>query len=347
MSEIELRNISKSYDGKTYSVKNLKLKIEEGEFIVLVGPSGCGKSTTLRMIAGLEAITSGELLIAGEKVNDKAPKDRNLAMVFQDYALYPHMTVYKNMAYPLKMEKLPKDEIDQKIQEAARLLGIEAYLDRRPKELSGGQKQRVALGRAIVRQPQAFLMDEPLSNLDAKLRSQMRYEISKLHRRLQTTMVYVTHDQTEAMTMGDRIVVMDQGEVQQIASPTEIYEDPANRFVAEFLGTPKMNFIPAQELAQSLVDIPAPLVNQTGIDFGIRPENLSLKDGSRYRVSLIENLGGSLYVYLDHQQFPDQHLIIEIPAKEAVEEGKTYDLAVDDWQKVRAFSQETTLAVEI
>lgn len=345
MSEIELRNISKSYDGKTYSVKDLNLKIQEGEFVVLVGPSGCGKSTTLRMIAGLEAITSGDLLIAGEKINDKAPKDRNLAMVFQDYALYPHMTVYKNMAYPLKMEKFPKDEIDEKIQKAAQLLGLEAYLDRRPKALSGGQKQRVALGRAIVREPQAFLMDEPLSNLDAKLRSQMRYEISKLHRRLQTTMVYVTHDQTEAMTMGDRIVVMDQGEVQQIGSPKEIYEEPANRFVAEFLGTPKMNFVPAQELTQSFAAIPAHLAAKTGVDFGIRPENLSLKAGDHYRVVLIENLGGTQYVYLEHQDFAQQNLIIEIPSKEKVQEGKLYDLTVDDWQKVRTFSQETGQAV--
>ncbi|MGF7060451.1 ABC transporter ATP-binding protein [Brassicibacter mesophilus] len=241
MAKVVLKNIKKVYPGNVVAVKDFNMDIEDKEFVVLVGPSGCGKTTTLRMIAGLEEISDGELYIGDKLVNDVAPKDRDIAMVFQNYALYPHMTVYDNMAFGLKLRKMPKAEIDEKVREAARILDIESLLDRKPKALSGGQRQRVALGRAIVRQPKVFLMDEPLSNLDAKLRVQMRTEISKLHNKLQTTFVYVTHDQTEAMTMGTRIVIMKDGFVQQIDSPQNAYEHPANKFVAEFIGSPQMN----------------------------------------------------------------------------------------------------------
>ena len=231
MSAIELRKVCKSYDHQTMAVKDFSLAIKDGEFLVIVGPSGCGKSTTLRMIAGLEQVSSGELLIDQVSMTDQVPQKRNLAMVFQEYALYPHLTVYKNLAYPLKIKKQSKAVIDEKVRQTAKLLGIESLLMRKPKQLSGGQKQRVALGRALVRDPHAFLMDEPLSNLDAKLRIQMRYEIARLHRQLQATIIYVTHDQTEAMSMGDRIVVMNHGEIQQIGTPEEIYHQPNNLFV--------------------------------------------------------------------------------------------------------------------
>ena len=233
MANVSLRHIYKIYDGGVTAVTDFNLEIADKEFIILVGPSGCGKSTTLRMIAGLEDISKGELYIGDMLANDVAPKDRDIAMVFQNYALYPHMTVYDNMAFGLKLRKTPKDEIKRRVEEAARILGIEQYLDRKPKALSGGQRQRVALGRAIVRDPKVFLLDEPLSNLDAKLRAQMRTEISKLYQRLGTTFIYVTHDQTEAMTMGDRIVVMKDGYIQQIDTPTNLYNDPVNQFVAD------------------------------------------------------------------------------------------------------------------
>ncbi len=235
----------KIVDGGVLAVEDFNLEIKDREFIVLVGPSGCGKSTTLRMIAGLEEITQGELYIDGALVNDIAPKDRDIAMVFQNYALYPHMTVYDNMAFSLKIKKVPKDEIDKKVREAAEVLDITQYLDRKPKALSGGQRQRVAIGRAIVRNPKVFLMDEPLSNLDAKLRNQMRAEIIKLRQRIDTTFIYVTHDQTEAMTLGDRIVIMKDGAVQQVGTPQEVFEHPANLFVAGFIGMPQMNFFDA------------------------------------------------------------------------------------------------------
>jgi len=243
MAGVKLKNIYKKYPGGVTAVNDFNLDIADKEFVVLVGPSGCGKSTTLRMIAGLEEITSGELLIDGKLVNDIAPKDRDIAMVFQNYALYPHMTVFENMAFGLKLRKTPKGEIKKRVQEAARILEIEHLLDRSIKALSGGQRQRVALGRAIVREPKVFLMDEPLSNLDAKLRAQMRTEIIKLHQRLQTTIIYVTHDQTEAMTMGSRIVVMKDGYIQQVESPQLLYEKPVNMFVAGFIGSPQMNFL--------------------------------------------------------------------------------------------------------
>ncbi len=245
MASLSLRGIYKKYPGGVVAVSDVNLEIRDKEFIILVGPSGCGKSTTLRMIAGLEEISEGELYIGDRLVNDIAPKDRDIAMVFQNYALYPHMTVFENMAFGLKLRKVPKDEIARKVEEAARILDLSHLLDRKPKAMSGGQRQRVALGRAIVRSPKVFLLDEPLSNLDAKLRAQMRTEISKLHKKLGTTFIYVTHDQTEAMTMGDRIVVMKDGFVQQIDTPQALYENPVNKFVAGFLGSPQMNFIDA------------------------------------------------------------------------------------------------------
>lgn len=248
MASVSLKGIYKKYPGNVVAVSDFNIEIKDKEFIILVGPSGCGKSTTLRMIAGLEEISDGELYIGDRLVNDIAPKDRDIAMVFQNYALYPHMTVFENMAFGLKLRKIPKDQIAKKVEEAARILDIAHLLDRKPKALSGGQRQRVALGRAIVREPQVFLLDEPLSNLDAKLRAQMRTEISKLHKRLGTTFIYVTHDQTEAMTMGDRIVVMKDGFIQQIDTPTNLYNHPVNQFVAGFIGSPQMNFIDAKLL---------------------------------------------------------------------------------------------------
>src|SRR5690554_2244623 len=242
MASVTLKNITKVYDGNVTAVSDFNLDIADKEFIVLVGPSGCGKSTTLRMVAGLEEITEGELYIGDKLMNDVAPKDRDIAMVFQNYALYPHMTVYDNMAFGLKLRKFNRAEIDKRVREAARILDIEHLLDRKPKALSGGQRQRVALGRAIVREPRVFLMDEPLSNLDAKLRVQMRTEISKLHHKLNTTFIYVTHDQTEALTMGTRIVVMKDGFIQQIDNPQTLYDEPVNQFVAGFIGSPQMNF---------------------------------------------------------------------------------------------------------
>ena len=246
MASLSLKNVTKKYPNGFVAVKDFNLEIADKEFIIFVGPSGCGKSTTLRMIAGLEDISSGELYIDGKLVNDVEPKDRDIAMVFQNYALYPHMSVYDNMAFGLKLRKTPKDEIDKKVHDAAKILDLEHLLDRKPKALSGGQRQRVAMGRAIVRSPKVFLMDEPLSNLDAKLRGQMRVEISKLHQRLETTIIYVTHDQTEAMTLGTRIVVMKDGVVQQVDSPQNLYDKPCNKFVAGFIGAPQMNMIDAQ-----------------------------------------------------------------------------------------------------
>ncbi len=295
MSSLNLKNIYKVYPSGVTAVTDFNLDIEDKEFIVFVGPSGCGKSTTLRMIAGLEEISAGELYIDGVLVNNRAPKDRDIAMVFQNYALYPHMTVYDNMAFGLKLRKMPKPEIDQRVKEAARILGIEMYLSRKPKALSGGQRQRVALGRAIVREPKVFLLDEPLSNLDAKLRSQMRTEITKLHNRLATTFIYVTHDQVEAMTMGTRIVVMKDGFMQQVDTPINLYDYPINQFVAGFIGTPQMNFFTGKltgtktkvniEFGMEKIPLPADkiklIVNlekylNTGreIIFGIRPEDL-------------------------------------------------------------------------
>ena len=292
MASISLRHIFKVYPGNVTAVSDFNLEIDDKEFIILVGPSGCGKSTTLRMIAGLEEISKGELYIGDKLVNDVAPKDRDIAMVFQNYALYPHMTVYKNMAFGLQLRKTPKEEIDRKVHEAAKVLDIEHLLNRKPKALSGGQRQRVALGRAMVRDPAVFLLDEPLSNLDAKLRTAMRSEITKLHKRLGTTFVYVTHDQTEAMTMGDRIVVMKDGFIQQVDTPQNLYDKPCNIFVAGFIGSPQMNFLDvtiqkkgggyAAMFGDHEIKIPAGKADAGTLDayvgrtatLGIRPENL-------------------------------------------------------------------------
>lgn len=302
------------------AVQDFNIDIKDKEFIVLVGPSGCGKSTTLRMIAGLEDITGGELYIDNNLVNDIAPKDRDIAMVFQNYALYPHMSVWENMAFPLKLAKVPKDEIAKRVSEAAQILGITEYLDRKPKALSGGQRQRVAIGRAIVREPKVLLMDEPLSNLDAKLRNQMRAEIIKLHHRLDTTFIYVTHDQTEAMTLGDRIVIMKDGVVQQIGTPQEVFDHPANLFVAGFIGVPQMNFYDAElikngdnyEVKLEGVCVPLPEVKQEKlrkndvkpgqITLGVRPDNLMLsktKDNAiTGRIDVSEMMGSSIHFHV-------------------------------------------------
>jgi multiple sugar transport system ATP-binding protein len=321
MAEIVLAHVSKSYPDGATAVKDLSITIADGEFIILVGPSGCGKSTTLNMIAGLEDISSGELQIGGDRVNEKAPKDRDIAMVFQSYALYPHMTVRQNIAFPLTLAKMKKAEIAQKVEDTAKILDLTDFLDRKPAQLSGGQRQRVAMGRAIVRKPKAFLMDEPLSNLDAKLRVQMRGEIARLQSRLGTTTIYVTHDQTEAMTLGDRVVVMRAGIAQQIGTPEELYERPANLFVAGFIGSPAMNFFPATltdvgvrlpfgdvTLTQEVHDVIATHPTPKNVIVGVRPEHLedaALLDGyARIRalsfaaqVDIIESLGADKYVY--------------------------------------------------
>ena len=320
MAAVSLKNICKIYDGGVKAVDNVNIEIEDKEFVVLVGPSGCGKSTTLRMVAGLEDISSGTLTIDGKVMNDVPPKDRDIAMVFQNYALYPHMTVYDNMAFGLKIRKFPKEEIDQRVREAAKLLDIEALLDRKPKALSGGQRQRVAVGRAIVRNPKVFLFDEPLSNLDAKLRVQMRAEISNLHNRLQATMIYFTHDQVEALTMADKIVVMKLGVIQQIGGPMELYNEPDNKFVAGFIGSPPMNFIVVDvvkdngktylvspsfrlETTEAQAKFLSPYVGKK-VTFGIRPEDVEYshqsQDGKTINgnVSVVEPLGSETQVYV-------------------------------------------------
>lgn len=280
MAKVTLKGVFKKYPsekgGEVVAVRDFNLEIKDREFIVFVGPSGCGKSTTLRMIAGLEEISSGDVFIGERQVNDVPPKDRDIAMVFQNYALYPHMSVYDNMAFGLKLRKTPKDEIRSRVMEAAQILGITDYLERKPKALSGGQRQRVAVGRAIVRKPSVFLFDEPLSNLDAKMRVQMRAEITKLHRQLKATMIYVTHDQVEAMTMGERIVVMKDGIVQQVASPLEIYNQPANLFVAGFLGSPPMNFLNGSVRSENKTFVFRETNGPVVVDFGALPEAASL-----------------------------------------------------------------------
>jgi multiple sugar transport system ATP-binding protein len=321
VAEIVLDHITKRFPDGALAVDDFNLRIADGEFVILVGPSGCGKSTTLNMIAGLEDITSGELSIGGNIVNDKAPKDRDIAMVFQSYALYPHMTVRENMGFALKLAKTPKDVIDQKVTEAARILDLTQHLDRRPANLSGGQRQRVAMGRAIVRNPAAFLMDEPLSNLDAKLRVQMRTEVSRIQRRLGTTTVYVTHDQTEAMTLGDRVAVMRLGVLQQVGSPKELYDEPVNLFVAGFIGSPAMNFMSGRledgMLRTSLCDFRLgdqlrreveSSASGRDVIVGLRPENFedaalvspgNRPNGLTFRttIDVLESLGSDVYVY--------------------------------------------------
>lgn len=305
MSSVTLKNVCKKYDSKVV-IDGIDLEIKDKEFVVLVGASGCGKSTILRMIAGLEEISGGDIFIEDKKVNDIHPKDRDIAFVFQSYALYPHMTVRENIAFGLKMRKIDKATIDKKVQEAAEILNLTDYLDRKPKQLSGGQRQRVALGRAIVRNPKVFLMDEPLSNLDAKLRVQMRSEIKKLHERLQTTFIYVTHDQTEALTMGDRIVVLDKGVIQQVATPDEIYNNPSNTFVAGFVGSPQMNFIDAKVENGTIKFANNEFYNDkykdlTNITLGVRPEKMNTNGDIKFSVTvdMCELLGSEKIAYFN------------------------------------------------
>ncbi len=360
MATVELKNMTKVYDGKVTAVENANINIGDREFLVLVGPSGCGKSTTLRMIAGLEEITEGELYIDGKMMNDVAPKDRDIAMVFQNYALYPHMSVYENMAFGLKIRKYPKKEINDRVHEAAQILDIEELLDRKPKALSGGQRQRVAVGRAIVRKPKVFLFDEPLSNLDAKLRVQMRAEISALHSRLQATIVYVTHDQVEAMTMGDSIVVMKDGIIQQIGDPLGLYNNPINRFVAGFIGSPPMNIMKAtlkEEKGKVITDegdfqltvdssMAGALRSYVGKDvlFGVRPEDLLYTtdpkepNSLKTRVEVVEPLGAEILLYVStklHQivvRIPP-HIILhvgdEVYFKPAMEKVHFFDIETE------------------
>ena len=339
MAVVELRNVSKIYDNKLKVVSNVNLTINDKEFVVLVGPSGCGKSTTLRMIAGLEEISEGQIYIDDKLINDISPKNRDIAMVFQNYALYPHMTVYENMAFGLKLRKFSKENIKQRVNDAAKILDLEKYLDRKPKALSGGQRQRVAVGRAIVRKPKVFLFDEPLSNLDAKLRVQMRTEISKLHKRLEATIIYVTHDQTEAMTMGDRIALMKDGIVQQIDTPLNLYKHPKNKFVAGFIGSPPMNFIDGLILSDKglsfkskdnslTIKLPHSYHNSlknyinSDVTIGIRPEDILLEPGNELyvynfstQIEVAEQMGNETYLYfsLSNAQFVGRVKAIEKP----------------------------------
>lgn len=364
MASISLQHIKKVYPGNVEVINDLNMEIEDKEFIILVGPSGCGKSTTLRMIAGLEEISGGELKIGDRVVNDVAPKDRDIAMVFQSYALYPHMTVYKNMAFALKLRKVPKGEIDRKVHEAAKMLDIEHLLNRKPKALSGGQRQRVALGRAMVRNPSVFLLDEPLSNLDAKLRTQMRTEISKLHKKLGTTFVYVTHDQTEAMTMGDRICVMKDGVIQQYDTPQNLYSHPCNLFVAGFIGSPQMNFIDATVIRSQdgfvlefgTFHVPIPqgkianvdlneYVNKTVV-LGLRPEDLHMEEAFlemskesviSAEVEIAEMMGAEIYLYL---QCEGQRMIARVPSRTRTAAGDQIQIAIDR-NKMHLFDKET------
>jgi multiple sugar transport system ATP-binding protein len=380
MAEIVLDRVTKSYAGGATAVKDLSITIADGEFIILVGPSGCGKSTTLNMIAGLEEISSGELRIGGERVNEKAPKNRDIAMVFQSYALYPHMTVRQNIAFPLTLAKVKKAEIAAKVEETAKILDLSDFLDRKPAQLSGGQRQRVAMGRAIVRNPKAFLMDEPLSNLDAKLRVQMRAEIARLQNRLGATTVYVTHDQTEAMTLGDRVVVLLGGVAQQIGTPEELYNRPANLFVAGFIGSPAMNFFPATltdvgvrlpfgeiMLTQEVHDLLAQHPKANNVIVGIRPEHLedaSLIDTyARIRaltfeveVNFVESLGADKYVHFKTEGggahsaqlaelaadsgVGENEFVARVSTESTVTQGQTMELAVDT-SKITIFDADT------
>ena len=364
MASLSLNHIYKVYSGNVTAVSDFCLEIEDKEFIVLVGPSGCGKSTTLRMVAGLEEISSGELYIGDKLVNDVAPKDRDIAMVFQNYALYPHMTVFDNMAFGLKLRKTPKAEIKQRVEEAARILDIAHLLNRKPKALSGGQRQRVALGRAIVREPKVFLFDEPLSNLDAKLRVAMRTEITKLHQRLQTTFIYVTHDQTEAMTMGDRIVVMKDGMIQQVDTPQNLYDYPCNIFVAGFIGSPQMNFLDGTlqksgdqytvDLAGTTIPLPKEKTADGKLDayvgktlkVGIRPEDI--KDDEEFlekhstshlnaEVEVSELMGAEIYLYLTYQ---GQNLMARVAPTSKSRRGDKIVVAMDT-NKIHLFDPES------
>ena len=354
MASVSLKHIYKRYPGGVTAVSDFCLEIKDKEFIILVGPSGCGKSTTLRMISGLEEITEGELYIGERLVNDVAPKDRDISMVFQNYALYPHMTVFENMAFGLKLRKTPKEEIKRRVEEAARILDIKHLLDRKPKALSGGQRQRVALGRAIVREPKVFLLDEPLSNLDAKLRASMRTELTKLHKRLGTTFIYVTHDQVEAMTMASRIVVMKDGIIQQVDSPQKLYDEPVNLFVAGFIGTPQMNFVNAniQKKGDSLYvcfgsyefKLPAEKASNAELQeyigkeviLGIRPENIhdepmylsSLSEWTaEANVDVTELMGANIHLYLKIEEAAN--LIATVSSRSQAKSGDTIKIAID------------------
>jgi len=374
MASLSLRHIYKRYPGGVLAVSDFNLEIKDKEFIILVGPSGCGKSTTLRMIAGLEEITEGELYIGDRLVNDVAPKDRDIAMVFQNYALYPHMTVFENMAFGLKLRKTPKEEIKRRVEEAARILDIAHLLDRKPKALSGGQRQRVALGRAIVREPKVFLLDEPLSNLDAKLRAQMRTELSKLHKKLGTTFIYVTHDQTEAMTMGDRIVVMKDGLIQQVDAPQTLYDYPANMFVAGFIGSPQMNFVDCKLIKKDgafyvefgsedtktsrghkyYIQLPEYKNAKGQLDeyvdkevvMGIRPEDVH--DEPRYlqempdciikaNIEVVEKMGSETYLYFNTEGF---NFTARVEPTSVARPGDTIDVVLDN-RKIHLFDKET------
>jgi multiple sugar transport system ATP-binding protein len=360
VAKVTLSNVSKSF-GKVEAVSSFDLEVEDKEFLVLLGPSGCGKSTTLRMIAGLEELTAGDIYIGDNLVNDLPPRDRRIAMVFQDYALYPHMTVYQNMAFGLKLSKHPKAEIDQRVMEAADILGIQNLLERKPRELSGGQRQRVAVGRAIVRKPAVFLFDEPLSNLDAKLRGQMRVELSKLHDQLNTTIIYVTHDQVEAMTMGTKIVIMKDGLIQQVGPPMEIYEYPINKFVGGFIGSPGMNFLPARIVAENsktYVDtksfrllIPEDKVSyiqdhgNREVILGIRPEHIqdnafadasSITDTFKAVVEVVETLGAE--VQLDIVS-GEHNLVARVDPRTKAERNQEMTLAVN-MEKIHIFDTE-------
>ncbi len=368
MASLELKGIHKVYPGGVEAVKDFNMEIADKDFIILLGPSGCGKTTTLRMIAGLEEISSGELYIGDKLVNDVTAKDRDIAMVFQNYALYPHMTVYDNMAFGLKLRKIPKDEIDRRVAEAAEILDIKHLLDRKPKALSGGQRQRVALGRAIVREPKVFLMDEPLSNLDAKLRAQMRTEINKLHKRLDTTFIYVTHDQTEAMTMGTRIVCMKDGVVQQIAEPQELYENPVNMFVAGFIGSPQMNFVNAVlnkkedgyyvsfgDVSLKLPEGKSKLLEDKGYDgkevvFGIRPENVhdeqvyisTFADSTvSADVVVTEAMGAETFLYL---KIEGNDFIARVNPRTQAKPGDKITVAFE-LEKMHLFDKETEVTI--
>ena len=370
MASVSLKHIYKIYTGGVTAVSDFTLDIEDKEFIVLVGPSGCGKSTTLRMVAGLEEISEGELFIGDKLVNDVAPKDRDIAMVFQNYALYPHMTVYDNMAFGLKLRKTPKAEIEKRVREAAKILDIEHLLNRKPKALSGGQRQRVALGRAIVREPKVFLMDEPLSNLDAKLRVQMRTEITKLHHKLQTTFIYVTHDQTEAMTMGTRIVVMKDGFIQQVDTPQNLYDYPVNRFVAGFIGSPAMNVFNVKLVKEAdgvyatfgdnKIKIPAGKLQKFNSDsyigkevmMGIRPENIhdeevflnnSPDSVINVNVEVVELMGSETYLYLKTSG-KDENIIARVDPRSTARTGDRIRVAFDS-NRLHFFDKDTEATI--
>lgn len=358
MAEVSLKELIKIYDGEIKAVDRANIEIQDREFMVLVGPSGCGKSTLLRMVAGLEEISGGDLFIDGKRVNDEAPKDRDIAMVFQNYALYPHMSVYDNMAFGLRIRKFAKTEIDARVKEAAQILDIEELLDRKPKALSGGQRQRVAVGRAIVRQPKVFLFDEPLSNLDAKLRVQMRAEIAALHSRLQATMIYVTHDQTEAMTMGDRIVVMKSGIIQQIGTPLRLYNSPINRFVAGFIGSPPMNIAPAAVseyngkviakeegmtvvIPKSREEVLRPYIGRQVL-MGVRSEDLKFtrkpkESNLNAEVIVVEPLGNETHLYLDTKK---GQLIARTSSEHEFKVGERVDFEPDA-ERIQFFDIET------